>query len=277
MIEPYKLTTPRSMSNAQTSRLRLRLLSDIHQEIHGRFEVVPHEEDAESVLVLPGDLHNPHDLIGWLIGLSYRFRALVVVPGNHDYYDVVMGEIEQRWVEALAKAGISNVHLLCPGAATIDHVRFIGATLWTDLRNADPLLCLDVQKILDFRRILVQTPRGRRPLTVDHWLSTHAAHAEYLEAELRKPHPGPTVVVSHHLPCEQVSEEHRRAQRLQGAWACSRLEPLIHEHRPALWCFGHTHNPVNMQIEGTRMLANPLGYVRIGEGLRFDDDLAIHL
>jgi len=75
------------------------------------------------------------------------------------------------------------------------------------------------------------------------------------------PHPGPTVVVTHHAPSYRSSRYgyDPSPANLDHAY-CSDLEGFIADHDIALWVHGHLHLPVDYPIAGTRIVANPRGY-----------------
>jgi Icc-related predicted phosphoesterase len=57
----------------------------------------------------------------------------------------------------------------------------------------------------------------------------------------------------------------------------SRLEDLIEKYQPALWIHGHTHEPCDYELFGTRVLCNPRGYPREKRGSAFDPGLVVEI
>ena len=104
------------------------MLSDLHL---GHGGTVPAHQPGADVIVLAGDL-DPYTP-----GLVERLRDhwgdapyIIYVLGNHEFYGTEIDETRARLAEECAGAGI---HLLDRGTVRIDGIRFIGATLWTDL------------------------------------------------------------------------------------------------------------------------------------------------
>ena len=62
---------------------------------------------------------------GWFCA---RFRHVVFVPGNHEYYRTSPAEADAL-LAACAEA-LPNLHVLNPGLAVIDGTRFVGGTMW---------------------------------------------------------------------------------------------------------------------------------------------------
>lgn len=92
----------------------------------------------------------------------------------------------------------------------------------------------------------------------------------FLDAELPRPHDGPTVVVTHHAP-HPGSLPDRHAHL---AWCDdSDLTGLIDERGPDLWVHGHVHRHVDYRIGRTRVVCNAHGYVE--ERTDFMPDLVV--
>ena len=108
----------------------IQILSDLHVEFDGN-PVPPLAPDAEFI-VLAGDLAPVHtNRVG---GIAKRWTGadrILYVPGNHEFYG---SDIEVARHELARQCLEHGVTLLDRGAVTVDDVRFIGATLWTDFR-----------------------------------------------------------------------------------------------------------------------------------------------
>jgi Icc-related predicted phosphoesterase len=93
-------------------------------------------------------------------------------------------------------------------------------------------------------------------------------------SQLEQEFDGPTVVVTHHLPASSSIAKRYANDPLNPAFASS-LESLIEAYRPVLWIHGHTHQPLDYELFGTRVVCNPRGYP--GEHVRngFRPDLTV--
>lgn len=108
--------------------MRVQILSDLHIEFPGN-RIPALAPDAELV-ILAGDLA---PVCTHRVGeIAARWAAadnILYVPGNHEYYgsdiDVARHELARQCLQR-------GVTLLDPGAVTVEHLRFIAATLWTD-------------------------------------------------------------------------------------------------------------------------------------------------
>ncbi len=102
--------------------MRLQVLSDLHLEVCGFTPV----EAAADVVVLAGDVHQGTRGLEWA-AQAFAGRAIVHIPGNHEYYDGEFAAVRQAMRSRARQLGI--VHL-DDAAAVVNGVRFVGATLW---------------------------------------------------------------------------------------------------------------------------------------------------
>ena len=110
--------------------MRIQILSDLHVEVEGN-GIPPLAPDAE-LIILAGDLAPVHTRrVGDVAKRWAGADRILYVPGNHEFYgcdiEVARGELARQCLR-------HGVTLLDRGAVTVDNVRFIGATLWTDFR-----------------------------------------------------------------------------------------------------------------------------------------------
>ena len=106
--------------------MKIHILSDLHIEL-SKFQPQPVDAD---VIVLAGDIDKGARGIVWA-RKTWPDKEIIYVPGNHEYY---FSSIEEE-NKQMAKAGKSHgVHVLNPGEAIIQGVRFLGGVLWTDFQ-----------------------------------------------------------------------------------------------------------------------------------------------
>jgi len=100
---------------------------------------------------------------------------------------------------------------------------------------------------------------GNIPFTTEHALARHRRELAWLEARLREPFDGQTVVCTHHSPSPQSVPDRFRDDPLSPAFS-SNLEHIIERYQPDLWVHGHTHDSFDYNIGKTRVVCNPAGY-----------------
>lgn len=252
--------------------MKLNVLSDLHLS-QGALARPANEAD---LVILAGDIARPEPAIEWACALG---KPVLYVPGNHEFYGASL-DSTRRALKDLA-AG-SAVRVLDDDEVVIDGVRFLGSTLWTDfmLLGQDGKAGAQAEaarSIRDFSRIFVDDAL-RQPFTPADSAALFERHARWLERRLAQPHPGPTVVITHHAPAPG-SIHPRFAGSPINACFVSDARHLLDGTRVQLWIHGHTHDSFDYQVNGTRVVCNPRGYASngINENARFDLDFVVGL
>ncbi len=153
--------------------MKLLVLSDLH------LEFAPMAVPAEArfdVAVLAGDIGCPGSAVFDWVRRSpplQRARAVLLVPGNHEYYGRVMQD-ERALMQRLAAPSAGPpaappIHLLDGAAVVIDGVRFLGCTLWTDFE------------------LRIDTPAGPASDTARGIAAARKAMVDYRTIDMRPP------------------------------------------------------------------------------------------
>ena len=248
--------------------MRLHILSDLHTE----FEPFELEATGADVLVLAGDIGTGTKGLDWARATG---KASIYVAGNHEFYGDSIPDLT-RTLRAGAAGG--PVHFLENEACVIGGVRFLGCVLWSDFAlfgedKRDDAMFAARYRMNDFKRIRFSP--GDRVFAPSDALGLHRASVEFLERELARPHPGPTVVVTHAAPSDR-SRPDQWEDDLMSAAFCSNLDALVEASGAALWVHGHTHHSVDYRIGRTRVLSNQRCYPH-EDRTGFDPALTIDL
>ena len=236
--------------------MKIHVLSDLHLEFSDRHPPFTPPDTGADVVVIAGDIDNGTHAIDWAERI-FAQQTVLYVPGNHEYYGGELSRVAHMLRERAAQS--PNVKLLDNDAVEIEGVRFLGATLWTDFElfgreRIDAAFAESLRYVVDFRAI--RNDRGTL-LTPQDSVELHRAARHFLERNLAKTHQGPTVVITHHAP-HTGSLHPRWASHLTSADFVSRLDALM--GKAELWIHGHTHDGFDYLVDGTRVLANPMGY-----------------
>lgn len=245
------------------------VLSDLHQEwAENAWDPVPHAPEAFDVVVVAGDVDTPGPralgrLAAWFPGVPVAY-----VLGNHDFYladdepAYTLWDVRERAAEDAARHGIT---LLDDTSAEVAGVRFLGGTLWTDLRlgttSRSEAHSTARKGMNDYRRIRRRRSGHHRHLRTEETAELHRATREFVGDSLATPFAGPSVVVTHHAPSPRSLVD----DDLRHCYA-SNLETFIEERRPDVWIHGHTHRHADYQVVSTRVVANPRGHAGQREG-----------
>jgi len=112
------------------------------------------------------------------------------------------------------------------------------------------------ERMNDYRYIR-HAKAGYRKVRPYETVQIHQEHRAWLEDQLSRPHPGQTVVVTHHCPHpELISEAPTELDPVYG----SDLVAMIGRFQPDAWVFGHTHHRLESREGGTLIKNVSLGY-----------------
>lgn len=229
--------------------------SDVHPAYGPDLAAIHGEVDF---LVLAGDI----DLGDY--GIAYADEAarflgvpVVYVAGNHEAYHRDLDEVLDEC--RLCAAGTQGrVLFLENDAVEVAGVRVLGCSLWTDYEingDSDAGMRAAATGLVDHRLIKIS---GGRFKPADALLR-HRTSRNWLEAELARHGPLPTVVATHHAPVRAAVEPRFEDSVLSPAFV-SDLEAMIETYRPAAWVWGHTHYSVDLTIGATRCISAQRGY-----------------
>lgn len=256
--------------------MKLLILSDLHAE----FETFEVRSGLDyDVAVLAGDIVAPGRVAARWLRDPARFpnRPIILIAGNHEYYETVMAE---ELAEMRRRAADNDIHFLDCDQAVIGGVRFVGCTLWTDFRLRMDVPGLPGQPmrlvsdryrsmtacsryLADYSAIRVDDPktsntRGTRLVQPLDMLRIHQRHRSWLRSALVKPFVGATVVVTHHAP-HRGSLASRYARDWSSGGFVSELPSELFQI-PSLWVHGHTHTSFDYRVGECRVISNPRGY-----------------
>lgn len=229
--------------------MKLRIYSDLHNEFH-RFEPPALDPDVDLV-ILAGDIDKKARGVKWA---NDTFQCKVVyISGNHEYYD---GHID-RTLQKMRDAAEAHVHVLENESLIVNNVRFLGTAAWTDYSSTgDQVAAASMarQSMNDFRYI--RADAGYRRLRPDDLITRNHTAKAWLTDQLAQPFEGKTIVVTHQSPSSALlgrKHEGHLTAAYTNDW------PRLIEQAD-LWVFGHTHEAVDVELAGCRVVSNPRGY-----------------
>ena len=251
--------------------MKLNVLSDLHLSV-GPLD--PPSTNAD-VVILAGDLARPDEAIAWASALR---KPVLYVPGNHEYYGGVIGQVIS---ELRGLTAGTPIRVLDDDEVTIDGVRFLGCTLWTDLslfgggHERELALRAAWQYMRDFSLIRTQ---GDKLFAPDDMVMRCKQHRAWLERRLDESSEHPTVVITHHAPSPRSIHYSLSGAPINAAYIVD-LERLFGADRVRLWIHGHTHFSFDYSVNGTRVVCNPRGYALDGndQNRAFDAGLIVEV
>jgi Icc-related predicted phosphoesterase len=233
--------------------MKLQILSDLH------IEFAPHDfhrTDAD-IVILAGDIHLGQGGFKWALE-NITDKKVIYVLGNHEFYREATPQLISK-LKQLSKG--THIYVLENEAVSINGVRFLGCTLWTDFQlygDIDVAIAAAQLKMNDFQRIRV-SPQYHK-IKPSHTVVWHKNSRRWIEQEIESCRDEKVIIVSHHAPSIRSIPEKYRSDPLVAAFA-SNMDDFIEWTDAKLWVHGHIHESFDYVIGKTRVVCNPFGYV----------------
>lgn len=241
--------------------MNILIMSDLHldcEEDKGLAFVNSLSSSNIDLLILAGDISCAEHIPVTLKYFCQKFKKVIYVHGNHEYYGAARKHIISWTFDALAEN--SNLIWLENDFVEIDGVRFIGSTLWFETSDKDYLTSYHYN---DF--IFIPS--------FEDWVGIESAKSrKYLQDNVQKN----DVVISHFLPTNKSLYGKYKYHYLNNYYI-NNLEDVINNNCPKLWVHGHSHQSSNYLFNKTKVICNPKGYEFDELNLLFDNQLIISL
>ena len=260
--------------------MKIHLLSDLHLE-NSPYPFDQEAVRAADVIVLAGDIDEG------TAGLFFAEELLQVAPaaqiiyvaGNHEFYGRDLPQTLMQFQDLTRDN--PQIHFLENQETIIGSVRFLGCTLWTDMRlytEDDFDVQLNKESAMYGLNDFSVIGHGGRRFSPDDSIALHRMSVKWLEEKLATPFEGKTVVVTHHAP-SGGSVAPRFNQHPISPCFVSELDEMVAQ--AGLWLHGHTHDAFDYEIQGVRVVCNPRGYCfdpqSLPENLEFRPNLIIEI
>ena len=239
--------------------MRIQFASDLHLEMNANAAWIQSHplEVAGEILVLAGDTaYLEEGVPDWFLDwASTSYKQVMLIPGNHEFYH--FGDVAKRgdsWLWMLRE----NVGYYYNKVVRIDNTDFILSTMWSHIPETE---MFQVQRGLnDFHQILY----NGAILTPDDYNNEHELCKQFIMESVAQSKADYIVVVTHHVPTSLAVAPQHVGSPLNSAFTVE-MGDFIADSRIDYWIYGHSHTNIDAEIDGTRILANQLGYVAYGE------------
>jgi Calcineurin-like phosphoesterase len=248
--------------------------SDLHLDCHSpsdqhKWPKIPR---LAPVLVLAGDVGrvNQSHYVTYLKQLCASFERVILVPGNHEYYQASKPTHTFEETErALQSLNIDNLIVLQKSSAVVNGIRFVGCTLWSDIDLDNPFIQAEMS---DYHKIY--NGRDEADITKRKWprmkpaiiKGIHKQHCQYL-MEAISASEEPVIVVTHHCPTLRHLIERKASTPMSSCYATPLdiTHPDLFGPPVVSWICGHSHRTMEeyaTNADGHRvlMLMNAHGY-----------------
>jgi predicted MPP superfamily phosphohydrolase len=228
-------------------------------------------DEKETILCLVGDLWFGTNWIeyggySWITPLANRFKQILVVLGNHDYWPQGQLTITSGGDKCNAKLqdmGLGNVHVLDSHTFAVDNWIFVGCTLWTDMDNMSPLAMHNMPNFMSYDgKIAYETGAngGWSRFTSQKWVDLHCKHRKYIETVVRSNKDKNIIVLTHHLPLNNLSDPKYRGDASNAYYSSDCSEIILDNDNIRFWAFGHSHHTVTDTLNNCMLVNNSVGY-----------------
>ena len=213
--------------------MRIQYMSDLHMEFAENSRYIKHNEFPVKgdVLVLAGDTFYLNNTVAPLSKFwkwaSANYRQVLIVPGNHEYYqfcDVMERGLQWKWMLK------DNVGIYQNQVVRIDNTDFVLSTLWSNIPAQDEYFVW--KGLNDFR----QTKYKGKLIQVNEYNQLH------------------------HFCLDFIRKSVAESTLINSAFA-TELGDFITNSRIDVWIYGHSHTNIDATIGKTKIVSNQLGYV----------------
>ncbi len=253
--------------------MKIQYCSDLHLELSANYSFLKRKpiKPLGDILILAGDIiyleerffiHNFFDYC------SANFDATYMICGNHEFYN---GSDVSLYQKPICNNIRKNVFIVNNIQIPIKDVNFVFSTLWSkiDYKNSWEIK----NRLNDFYKIKYQN----EILSIDKYNELFKNSYGFINKAIRNNKFKKTVVVTHHAPsilC--IAQEHKNSS-LNDAFVVD-LSKFIYNNNIDYWIYGHTHrNVAEVEINGTKIVTNQLGYVQMDEQSGFKNNAVIEL
>jgi len=265
--------------------MKIRVYSDIHQDHYSTKLWYPPElpDDKDTILVLAGDLwigtkwiecvntgtrwvSEPYTT-SWIYELALRFKQVLVVLGNHDYWPIQGGRLTivdgaEKCNDMLKDMWINNVHVLDCDTFEIDDYLFIGCTLWTDMAKGDLLVMRNMPNSIayDGKIAFDTSPAVWSRFTSELWCKTHDVHRDYIKHVLEQNQDKKCIVITHHMPLPLMGHPSYTGDMCNAYYFSDLSDLILDNENCKMWVCGHSHVQLDEMFGHCRLYMNSVGY-----------------
>jgi len=219
--------------------MKIALISDLHGAPPPPIE----EEEEVDIVLAAGDI-DTGELGHTVLTDAYGDIPVITIAGNHEFYG--------SWhIDIRHSLGVYPGYTEREDVGLGD-IRLLACTLWTDFNlygDQAKAMVEGLYGLNDFRMIRGWSPKRQ--------LEVHKISLRWLEAKLKEPFDGKTIVMTHHCPSHLSVNPKYGCDPLNACFA-SNLDYLF--PHVDLWVHGHTHTPFDYTVGRCRVVCNPMGY-----------------
>lgn len=272
------------------------------------------------ILICAGDISEGEQGIEWVSQFNCE---TIYICGNHEFWNNDYYELIDLLMLKGKESKYNKIHFLHNQEIILHNIRFLGATLWSELSQSWPWIkrnyaLKNFMAMADFRKIsakkFYESPKNIEELFallsnngVDKeqinqiiekksfnpllQIQENKISQDFLENKILEPFSGKTVILTHHLPVHNfwinklnmnkniISGSYINNKSIYQEYLIKKIQPekdilmmsfyvnnLNHffdnYFSPDFWFHGHFHKPIDGFLGTTRVISNPVGYLK---------------
>ena len=248
--------------------MRIWHISDLHlnEEEMKKWSELDNIPEADIAVILGDVSDDGLKNIEWCGKHIIPHMPVIYVPGNHDFYNSDLHEID---IQARELAKKNNIIYLNKDTVIIDGIRFIGGALWSDFRvngfkddlSEEENIARNIEvakKKTDFKKIFI-CKKTSQNITPYDTAEIHKTTRDFFQKELSQKFDGKTIVLSHFSPLKDSTMEEFEKSPTHPSYASDQSD-VVTKYKPEMWLFAHIHGFFEKNIHGTKFACNPRGY-----------------
>lgn len=252
--------------------MKIQYASDLHLEFEANSRYLCNNPliPVGNILLLAGDIGDISEIESYPFWnwASEHFSQTLIVPGNHEFYNNdKLGEMHDGYVLQIRE----NIRLCYNAVITLDNIDFILSTLWGFI--SPEFRYVTQQNVADFERIKCNS----HILHVERFNEEHEKAMRFLQDAVVRSRAEKRVVITHYLPTALCMAPQFKGNPTNGAFMSENFD-FIFDSPVDYWIFGHSHwNMPAIDINGTKLLCNQLGYIAPGKHPRLSHDIYFNI
>lgn len=237
--------------------MKLQYISDIHFEFfQDKLFNIFYQKiyPVAEYLILAGDIStissntNNQYYIKFLKYCSENWKHIFIITGNHEYYNSTIEHVNNT-INDICK-DFYNIHFLNNSSIIIDNYKFIGSTLWSNIPNQYKYFAK--QKLNDFIKIY--------DFNVDTYNNLNSSSVNFIKKEIENTNNLNIIIITHHVPSFDLIDQKYIDSDINYCF-CNNLNELFNNNNIKCWIYGHTHTPLEKEINHIKFCCNPIGYI----------------
>lgn len=252
--------------------MKIDILSDLHIDFYLKYSVMTEKNivsffkpilgDGGDVLIIAGDIgHDNGQNLALARTLHQNFyKYIICVLGNHDYYIANQYEFKDSFERASQMRALLNsedgIFCLDSSVAEIEGVRFGGADSWYDrsyIKKYFPLCTVSDADAL--------WGEFMNDSNYIYGIKKFDDIAKIEQEKLERVYQKCDVMITHVNPSfdeKHIDKEYKNSAA--NTFFTFDGSKFYQNGIMKYWIFGHTHKPIEYEINGIKFLCNPLGY-----------------